>query len=223
MTELAYPVTWRHSARAKRISLRIDGANRQVVVTCPRHLPLHHARRFLLTHDSWVREQLNALPAVTALLPGSIILLDDHPVTLVHAPEQRQSALMEKGSLRINGPIERFEQRVLVFLKHRAGLMLPAELAHEAERMSCQVSRFACSNARTRWGSCTRSGRVMLNWRLIIMPEPVRRYVMVHELAHLTHFDHSPAFWALVERFHEHRKPAQAWLRQHGTPLMALG
>ena len=63
----------------------------------------------------------------------------------------------------------------------------------------------------------------MLNWRLIMMPEAVRRYVMVHELAHLTHFDHSRAFWAMVDRHHPARKQAQSWLKEHGTTLLTLG
>jgi len=75
---------------------------------------------------------------------------------------------------------------------------------------------------RTRWGSCSPSGRVSLNWRLVQMPPPVRDYVLLHELAHLKHPDHSSRFWREVERLCPWYREARAWLGEHGGRALSV-
>lgn len=76
------------------------------------------------------------------------------------------------------------------------------------------------SQPRTRWGSCARNGIVRLNRRLVGAPAPVFRYVVLHEIAHLRHADHSPRFWGLVEELEPDWRQHRRWLKEHG---MALG
>jgi predicted metal-dependent hydrolase len=76
------------------------------------------------------------------------------------------------------------------------------------------------SQPRTRWGSCARNGIIRLNRRLVGAPAPVFRYVVLHEIAHLRHADHSPRFWGLVEELEPDWRTHRHWLREHG---MALG
>lgn len=223
LNDRGYPVLWRRSERARRLALRIDPVERQVVVTIPRSVSLRRAEDFLDTHDDWARRQLDALPSPLSLLPGKAIWFNDRRVILGHRPDHPARASLDADTLIMGGPLARYEHRAVLYLRHQAGLILPDELTNEAARMSCTVTRFSCSDARTRWGSCTRQGRIMLNWRLIMMPTMVRRYVMIHELAHMTHFDHSRAFWALVDLYHPGRKDAQQWLKGHGAGLLALG
>jgi len=83
-----------------------------------------------------------------------------------------------------------FEQRVTT-LRSR----MPAALA-------LPVPTLALSNARTLWGSCTRDHRIMLNWRLFLLPETLIDYVVAHELAHLRELNHSPRFWSIVGRLY---------------------
>ncbi|MEA2129684.1 MAG: hypothetical protein QOJ85_2575, partial [Solirubrobacteraceae bacterium] len=75
-------------------------------------------------------------------------------------------------------------------------------------------------NQRTRWGSCSTTGAMSFNWRLLLAPEPVLDYVVWHEACHLLVMDHSPDFWALVRRhcpgYENHRR----WLRRHGATLV---
>jgi predicted metal-dependent hydrolase len=85
-------------------------------------------------------------------------------------------------------------------LRARAARELPARLAALASEQRLTVSRVSVRNQRWRWGSCSRSGHICLNWRLITMPDSVRDYVMLHELMHLKRMDHSPKFWKLVRR-----------------------
>ena len=98
-------------------------------------------------------------------------------------------------------------------LRARARRELPARLLELAARHGVTVSRVSIRNQRWRWGSCSPSGHICLNWRLVDMPPPVRDYVIIHELMHLKRMDHSRRFWTLVEAACPDYQAARAWLR----------
>jgi predicted metal-dependent hydrolase len=96
---------------------------------------------------------------------------------------------------------------------------LPRRLLALADQHGLQVSRVSIRDQRTRWGSCGRDGHITLNWRLVVMPDWVRDYVIVHELMHLRRLDHSPAYWQLVAQACPWYREAKQWLRAHGPAL----
>ncbi|MGH2873454.1 MAG: M48 family metallopeptidase, partial [Solirubrobacteraceae bacterium] len=71
-----------------------------------------------------------------------------------------------------------------------------------------------------RWASCSRSGAMSFNWRLLLAPEAVLEYVVLHEVCHLEVMDHSPRFWTLLERRCPGAREQAAWLRLHGRELV---
>jgi len=87
---------------------------------------------------------------------------------------------------------------VIVALRARARRELPDALRRLAYGHGLSVSRVSVRNQRWRWGSCSPSGHICLNWRLVLVPDFVREYVLVHELMHLKRLDHTRAFWKLV-------------------------
>jgi predicted metal-dependent hydrolase len=97
--------------------------------------------------------------------------------------------------------------------KARANRELPETLFRLAAVHGLTVSRVSIRNQRWRWGSCSPTGHICLNWRLVLMPEPVRDYVIIHELMHLRRLDHSRAFWALVAAACPGYQEARTWLR----------
>ncbi len=104
-------------------------------------------------------------------------------------------------------------------LQARAGVQLPARLLELAAAHGLTVSRVSVRSQRTRWGSCGRDGHICLNWRLVLMPEWVRDYVIIHELMHLRRLDHSSQYWRLVAGAHPDYDAARKWLRAHGPSL----
>ena len=100
-------------------------------------------------------------------------------------------------------------------LRVRARRELPARLLELAEPLGLSVRRISVRNQRQRWGSCSPSGLICLNWRLITMPDWIRDYVLYHELMHLKRMDHSPAFWRLVAQVCPRYQEARRWLRRH--------
>lgn len=104
-------------------------------------------------------------------------------------------------------------------VRARARQELPPLLLGWAARLGLAVTAVEVRNQRSRWGSCGHNGRICLNWRLLLMPDWVRDYVLVHELMHLRRMDHSPRYWALVAAAYPQYREARAWLRANGAGL----
>jgi predicted metal-dependent hydrolase len=104
-------------------------------------------------------------------------------------------------------------------LRERASIQLRQRLTDLAAQHGLEVKRVSIRNQRARWGSCGRDGHICLNWRLVLMPAPVRDYVMIHELMHLRRMDHSRQYWELVAAACPGYQTARAWLREHGPSL----
>ena len=95
-------------------------------------------------------------------------------------------------------------------------------VAREAAALGVSYGRVAIRDQRSRWGSCSSRGTLSFNWRLVLAPLEVLDYVVVHELCHLRHADHSPRFWRLVQERRPGFAEQRAWLREHGAELRAF-
>lgn len=104
-------------------------------------------------------------------------------------------------------------------LRRIAAVELPERTRRLAETHGLVVRRVTVRDQRTRWGSCSATGTVSLNWRLVQMPDAVRDYVILHELAHLRVLNHSPKFWSLVATLCPDHAVAERWLKEHGRRL----
>ena len=104
-------------------------------------------------------------------------------------------------------------------LRRRAATELPAELLELAAAHGVTVNRISIRNQRSRWGACSSLGSITLNWRLVLVPPPVREYVMIHELMHRRELNHSKRFWRHVAAACPHYQDARQWLRGEGRRL----
>ncbi len=86
---------------------------------------------------------------------------------------------------------------------------------HHASAHGLAVRRVTIRDQKSRWGSCSSKGTISLNWRLIQTPASVSEYVILHELAHLRHMNHSTRFWQEVEKLCPDYRRAQLWLKEH--------
>jgi hypothetical protein len=104
----------------------------------------------------------------------------------------------------------------------RARQLISALAEEEAERLDVAYRRIRIGGQRTLWGSCSPGGTLSFNWRLVLAPDEVLDYVVVHELCHLRVLNHSRRFWELVEGLRPHWREQRAWLREHGPELLAF-
>ncbi len=216
------PVQWRRSARARRISLRIDPREGGVIVTLPARAAQAAGRALLMDHAGWVADRLARLPTPVDLQDGAEVKLDGAPLTIRHTPGSRGARLAD-GALLVGGAAEFLPRRVTDFLRAEAKRRLGAAALAKAAGAGLRARRVVVKDTRTRWGSCTADGTLMFSWRLIMAPPLVQDYVVAHEVAHLRHMDHSPRFWSLVAELTPHRAAAMRWLSTGAAGLMRVG
>ena len=179
--------------RARRYLIRVT-AEGTVRVTVPRGGSKREAAAFAEREHAWIERQLRAR---------------------AEREQRERDRRTSNGELGVaNDERSALERRTLIA---RAKRELPPLLLDLAARHGLAVSRISIRNQRSRWGSCSRTGHICLNWRLVTMPEDVRDYVLIHELMHLKRMDHSPKFWKLVAEACPEYKKARAWLRSQGA------
>lgn len=103
--------------------------------------------------------------------------------------------------------------------KGRHAEVFHARASFWAERLGVTFGAVRVKGQRTRWGSCSRRGNLNFNWRLTLAPAEVLDYVVLHEVAHRLEMNHSPRFWAIVERHCPDHKTHRRWLRKNGPAL----
>ena len=213
------------NVRARRISIRIDTARREAIVTAPSKRSLRAAADFARSKTGGINSQLARLPAALPLQAGAAIPLRGEEVVLEAAggrgPSHYQAGPPPR--LVITGPDFTFEGRCRRLLKHLAREDVETAVAGFARAGARAPKRIRISDTTSRWGSCSSTGTMSISWRLICAPPPVLSYVVAHELAHFDHMDHSPAFWARVGEIMPDYKKPEAWLKRHGAQLHALG
>lgn len=212
----------RRSARAKRLSLRLDPAGAAVLVL-PVGMPAREAERFARLQHDWLAARLVAAPPPLALVPGAVVPLLGVPHLIRHDPAAPRKVAAQAGDIRLGGPLDQVPRRVGAFLRAEAALLL----AHRARTLAAQVGRpvgrVTVRDTKSRWGSCSAAGALSFSWRLVLAPDWVLTYVAAHEVAHLVEMNHGPAFWAVVERLNGDHRPARDWLKRHGPALHRIG
>ena len=135
----------------------------------------------------------------------------------IEAQGEGEFQAIQVGRLRIVGKFTRETLRGAIedAMREEAMVELPLRLREIGTGMGLGPKRITIRNQRTRWGSCSAKGTISLNWRLVQVPDLARDYVLLHELCHLRHLNHSPAFWAMVRHFCPQHRVHEAWLRQH--------
>ena len=106
------------------------------------------------------------------------------------------------------------------FDRRAARREIAPRLDRASELAGCRYQGLTIRGQRTRWASCSTSGRMSFNWRLLLAPERVLEYVVWHEVCHLQILDHSPRFWALLERWWPSYRNERDWLRVNGATLV---
>ena len=119
--------------------------------------------------------------------------------------------------------VQRLTMQEIEQLADRALEVIPKRVAYYAEKTGVTYGRITIRNQKTRWGSCSQKGNLNFNCLLMLAPPEVVDYVVVHELCHRKEMNHSPRFWAEVEKVLPDYKIRRQWLKDNGGRLMRMG
>lgn len=213
--------------RARRISIRIDGRAGEAVAIAPRERLLGQAVDFARTRVDWIRERLGERVAGRPFEPGATAPLMGETVRLVATGGAGAARLGEIDGERVilsGGEGPAFSRRVENLFRRLARDTLTARTEVHLATLGQKPVTVSIADTRSRWGSCSPHRRtIRYSWRVIMAPPAVADYLTAHEVAHLVHADHSPAYWSVVERLVGDHRPFRKWLREHGPALHAAG
>lgn len=209
--------------RARRLSLKVDHHEDAVVITLPHGVAEAAGLAFLEKNRGWLESHVDAMPERIAFADGVEIPLRGEAHRIVHCPEARNGVWLDDGIINVSGAIEHLPRRLCDFLKKEARRDITPLVREKAAAVSRVPSRISIRDQRTRWGSCSASGDLSFNWRLILAPPGIMDYLVAHEVAHMVELNHSSRFWAVVAQLTPEPKAARAWLRRNGHALHRIG
>jgi len=214
------PIRLKRHPRAKRVSLRLAGDGEAVELTLPSWAPSDEGIAFAHARREWLEAQLRRIPPRNPPRPGAVFHYRGEAHEIIWRRDAPRRVVKREGCIELGGALESLAARLQRWLEAQALELSRRDLAEFCAKAGIEPVPLRLSRARKRWGSCSQRNTIRINWRLIQAPDAVRRSVVAHEVAHLVHFDHSPQFYALLERIYAgNLRAADRWLKDHGRTL----
>jgi predicted metal-dependent hydrolase len=223
-TSSSFDYTVRRSDRARRVRVRVDPRDGAVEVVLPRRTPAREAARAVEQLGGWIarrRAEVARAQARVAARGGTVPYLG---ASLVLVPQVGRVRVTRFGHTLLvpdEGPDGAVMREALErWYRRQARIEIAPRLDAAAASVGKSYTKLAIRDQRTRWGSCSSTGAMSFNWRLLLAPEVVLEYVVRHEAAHLAVLDHSPRFWAVMAALMPGYEAPRRWLRDHGGTLV---
>jgi predicted metal-dependent hydrolase len=223
----AIPYRIRRSDRARRARILVDGDGIEVVV--PQRFPLREVEPFVEEKRAWIERTLERMRETEAELPparladgGEVPYLGERLglAVRIERPRVREHVSRRDDELRLALPPGTTVRDALErWYRRRARVEVGPRLDEACARWGSSYTKLQIRAQRTRWASCSSTGAMSFNWRLLLAPPQVLDYVVEHEVVHLEVLDHSQRFWILLSERVPDWRQQERWLRTHGHAL----
>jgi hypothetical protein len=223
-----FPYILRRRSRLKNVTIRISLAG-EIIVSAPSTVPRSRIEEVLEKKRGWIERHMTRIRTQ---------LERNDPLKEIPLRGELYTVVCEKGgnrgSVRSNetsrtlrvrhpsGTSTDYRKTLLRWLKNRARKELAAELPEWSARSGIPFADFSVRDQKTRWASSSGKGHLSFNWRLILLPDAVRSYLIVHELVHQVHHNHSSRYWSEVVRIYPRARECDRWLKQNDTLMSFL-
>jgi predicted metal-dependent hydrolase len=235
----APPITYIHtvSTKARRLTIKIDKSG-QVVVVTPRFVPKIVIDQFVAQHQDWIVGKLatftksrknSTLVSIygkeyqkrIAYLPGQKLgIIIQGKAVVFNTPEAHRPQLTSSQMSNPHHAWGKQQDKALErFLKSSAHVYILKRTEQLAKKMGVAYGTITLREQSSRWGSCSSAGNLNFNWRLVHAEPAILDYVIVHELVHRVHMDHSRNFWNLVAQYDPDYQVHRGWLKRQGHAL----
>ena len=216
----------------RHLRLSLNHSN-QAVVSVPWRCSDREALKFIETQRDWLEAQLAKVPRARSVVDW----LTEHPhltgsgdrftVRVESTERLRADYIFDQGGaeivLRVPHQSDDADGALLALVRRFAKDAMLCRLAYHAKYLDLKFSKFSVRDQASRWGSCSSSGGISLNWRLVLVAPELQDYVILHELAHLTEMNHSKHFWGLLDQYDPKRQLHEAQLDAVTAAIMRVG
>lgn len=197
-----------------------------VTVRAPMKMSASAIQKFVEKHGSWVEKKQAEAVSIVREKPRQyqegerfLFLGQDYPLEIIHSA-QKKLTLLDDRFILAKSAQKAAETIFQNWYRQQAGKIIGEKVAFFAERYQLSVETIRVTSARTRWGSCSPKNKLSFSWRLVMMPPELIDYVVVHELAHTVHHNHSRRFWTLVGNWMPDYMERRKRLRQLGKVVL---
>lgn len=211
-----FPYQIRTSKRSHNLRISIKNG-RDVILTKPWYIPDKIAQAFLLQKKDWIESNLDLTPMENQ----NYIFYLGQKYQIKYSIDKLNLNFNPKGFLEISAYSKQAAVRSLeAKFKHDFKIQIKTSVKYFSEKMNLEYNQIRIKGQSTRWGSCSSQKNLNFNWKLIMVPNEVLSYVVIHELAHLKYLDHSQHFWLFVEKFDPDYRSHRKWLKTHQNELI---
>lgn len=214
------PLKIRRNAQAKRMTLRIDRTSGDIKVTIPKRVREKAVMQFLNTHTDWIRNERSKLD-LELIREGVRLpyLGKEHMISFTGTAPR--TVMCADSIINVGGPIDMAAGRLEKWFRQQAKDKLEIACRRYAEQLDVAYNRISIGDMKSRWGSCSSSGTLRFNWRLVLAPSQVLDYVAAHEVSHLLEMNHSERFWGHVAHCMPDFDIQRKWLKNEGSALFS--
>lgn len=216
------PIVVRKHPKSGRMIIRYHPIQHHVALTLPRYVSIKQGLHFVSEKREWLVQQIQSVQKNIPFDDGQIIPVLGKKYTLTHVGG-RGVVHIEDDRIIVPGDIAFMARRVREWLKRLARDTITSIATAKAKIIGKHIKRISLRDTSSRWGSCSHNGNLSFSWRLVFAPYEVLDYVTCHEVAHLKHHDHSPAFWLAVGQLFPDYNNTKQWLKSHGSKLYTYG
>lgn len=208
----------------KNLSMKLNSKG-ELVVYAPMDISIEYVEKILISKEKWIITNINKIEKSKINNNYSKIYFLGNEFNSKIEFSDVDNIYFEKDVLFIksrNLQDTYIENLLSNWYKIQANIIVKNRVDKLATKYFLFPSKTIIRNQKTRWGSCNSKKEIRLNWRLILMPYYVMDYIILHELCHLKHMNHSRDFWNLVEKYDKNYKLAEIWLKENGINIMRI-
>ena len=210
------------SRRSKSISLKIR--NGELEISCPYNTSEIFLKNLIERKKEWINKNIDRSRKnhkKIDQISNGFITFKGLVLQLIYKKSNFERITVEDNELKIfYSEKSKSRQLIIEWLKLQANNFLRARLSFLSKRISIEFNSLTIKSYTARWGSCNIKGDIFLNWKLIMLPESVIDYVLIHELAHINVPNHSSEFWELVKKKNPNYLKHKRWLRDNGSSFI---
>ena len=218
-TEFQKPIVISRKNNIRRLSLKVCRITGKISINAPKFLSESEIYRFFYLNRNWIQKQINQCLVPKIVKEGLLVPVEGNLYEIVVKKSCSKVKFLENNQICIPKNISNIGKELQTFLlEYCKSVMIPIILK-KSNLIQKKIKKISFKDTKSRWGSCSSTGSIMLNWRLIMVPPSVYKYVIIHELAHLVHMNHGPLFWKLVQELSPNYSNDKEWLKKNGGEI----